>query len=300
MDILHLTYFIEVARLKSFTKASQELHVSQPSISKVIKTLENELGVTLFERLGREIELTDVGHAVYNRAQSVVGEFHDLSNEIRDVVNIKHGEILIGLPPMIGSKFFPDIIGEFKKQHPQVMLKLIEVGSKQVELDVKNGLLDIGVIALPLTESNIDNFTFIREKLQVVMRSDHPLASHSFLTLKELSQEDFILYSNDFSLNDLIYQECQKNNFSPNVVCQSSQWDFIVEMVGARLGIALLPEIICKRLDQQRFTSIKLQDTIIPWNLAIIWKKNKYKSFATREWLKLCKAHFKEKNPIAD
>ncbi len=293
MDILHLTYFIEVARRKSFTKASQLLHVSQPSISKVIKTLENELGVTLFERLGREIELTDIGHAVFKRAQSVVSEFHDLSNEIHDVVSIKHGEITIGLPPMVGSRFFPSIIGKFKKTYPQVMLKLIEVGSKQVELDVKNGLLDIGVIALPLTESDIESFTFVKEELKVVLRRDHPLANSEKLSLDKLRDEDFILYSNDFSLNGLIYKECQKNNFSPTIVCQSSQWDFIAETVDAGLGIALLPETICKELDPKRLLSIPLYNALIPWNLAIIWKKNKYQSFATREWLKLCKKNFK-------
>lgn len=294
MDILHLTYFIEVARQKSFTKASQLLHVSQPSISKVIKTLENELGVTLFERLGREIELTDVGHAVFKRAQSVVSEFHDLSSEIHDVVNIKHGEITIGLPPMVGSRFFPSIIGEFKKTYPQVMLKLIEVGSKQVELDVKSGFLDIGVIALPLTENEIESFTFVKEELKVVLRRDHPLANYKKLSLDELRNEDFILYSNDFSLSGLIYKECQKNNFSPTIVCQSSQWDFIAETVNAGLGIALLPETICKELDPKRFISIPLHNALIPWNLAIIWKKNKYQSFATREWLKLCKKNFKQ------
>ncbi|WP_110955578.1 LysR family transcriptional regulator [Anaerosinus massiliensis] len=297
MDILHLTYFIEVARQKSFTKASQFLHVSQPSISKVIKTLENELGVTLFERLGREIELTDVGKAVFKRAQSVVSEFHDLSSEIHDVVNIKHGEITIGLPPMVGSRFFPSVIGAFKKAYPQVMLKLIEVGSKQVELDVKNGLLDIGVIALPLTESEIESFTFVKEELRAVLPIDHPLANRATLSLAELKDEDFILYSNDFSLNGLIYKECQKNNFSPNIVCQSSQWDFIAETVNARLGIALLPETICKELDDKKCINIPLNNASIPWNLAIIWKKNKYQSFATREWLKLCKQHFKNRYP---
>lgn len=292
MDILHLSYFIEVARQKSFTKASQTLHVSQPSISKVIKTLENELNVTLFERSGREIALTDVGQAVYNRAQSVVSEFHDLSNEIHDLVNVRYGEITIGLPPMIGSTFFPDIISCFKRLHPQIVLKLIEVGSKQVELDVKNGLLDIGVIALPLTETDIDSYIFVEDKLNIVLPIDHNLADRKTLRLRDISQEDFILYSNDFSLNGLIYRECQKQGFVPKVVCQSSQWDFIVKMVGARLGTALLPDVICQTLDRSAFQTIPLKDTRIPWQLAVIWKKNKYQSFAAREWLRLCQEYF--------
>lgn len=295
MDILHLHYFIEVARQKSFTKASQVLHVSQPSISKVIKTLENELGVTLFERLGREIELTDVGTAVCNRAQLVVNEFQNLSTEIHDIVNSNRGKITVGLPPMVGACFFPKVIKEFKITHPHVILKLIEVGSKQVELDVKNGILDIGVIALPLTEAGIDSYTIINEPLQLVLRSDHPLAHKKIINFAELKSEDFILYRDDFSLTDLIYEECKKNNFTPTVVCQSSQWDFIAEMVGACLGIALLPTTICKDLDKERFITIPLENAPIPWNLAIIWKKNKYLSFASREWINLSKNYFAEK-----
>lgn len=293
MDILHLHYFSEVAKQRSFTKAANILHVSQPSISKVVKTLENELGVTLFERLGRDVILTDVGAAVFHRAQFIVNEFNDLSKEIHDVANVRRGKITIGLPPMVGACFFPQIIHEFKRTHPQVALKLIEVGSKQIELDVKNDVLDIGVFALPLTVSGIDSVLLTHEPLQAVFPITHPLAIKKIISLKELKSEDFILYRDDFSLNDLIYEECQKNGFVPNVVCQSSQWDFIVEMVGAKLGIALLPQTICDDLDTERFKILPLENTPIPWNLAFIWKKNKYLSFAAREWIRIAKLHFK-------
>lgn len=291
MDILHLHYFIEVARQKSFTKASQSLHVSQPSISKVIKTLENELGVMLFERLGREIALTDVGQAVFERAKSVVSEFQDLSREIHDIVHIQRGELIVGLPPMVGSRFFPKIIGKFKSKYPLVDLKLIEVGSRQIELDVKSGMLDLGVVALPLIEKDIASVSFVHEKLRVVFPKGHILSSCSAVKFGDLKYENFILYSDDFSLNDLIYEQCRLQKFTPKVVCQSSHWDFIVEMVAERLGIALLPETICKGLDG-RCISLPLYQSPIPWNLALIWKKNKYLSYAAREWLQLSKEHY--------
>jgi len=120
MDILHLTYFTEVARLKSFTKASQYLHVSQPSISKVIKTLENELGVLLLERSGRQIELTDAGQALLQRAQDVLIAMDNLSNELTDIIGLQTGRLVIGLPPMVGARFFPSLIGEFKHCYPGV------------------------------------------------------------------------------------------------------------------------------------------------------------------------------------
>jgi DNA-binding transcriptional LysR family regulator len=296
MDILHLTYFLEVARHKSFTKASQMLHVSQPSISKVIKTLENELGVTLLERSGREVELTDAGEAVFKRVQRVVVEFKNLTSELSDVIDLKRGEVTIGLPPMIGSRFFPKPIAQFRQAYPLIQLKLIEEGAKQIELAVQDGTLDLGVVALPSARDDFETFAFVNEPLRVVLYHDHPLAESASLSLAMLSNESFVLYREDFSLFDHILRQCQLNGFMPRIACQSSQWDFIVEMVGAKLGIALLPETICKELDPQRFVTIPMSNPIIPWNLAIIWKKDRYTSFAAREWLRLTKNYFSQQS----
>ena len=292
MDILHLTYFLEVARQKSFTKAAQTLCVSQPSISKVIKTLENELNVTLFERSGREVILTDAGDAVFQRAQHVVYEFHNLSAELGDVFGLKKGEITIGLPPMVGSRFFPKVIGEFRRAYPMIRLKLLEVGSNQVEIEIDEGTLDLGVVALPVSKNDFEAFHFVNERLQVVLPPDHPLTGQPSLTLSELRDETFVLYKDDFSLYDHILIQCRHKGFTPQIACQSSQWDFIVEMVGANLGIALLPETICRELDPLRFRMLPLTDPVIPWNLAIIWKRNKYLSFAARKWLQMAKRYF--------
>ena len=293
MDILHLTYFTEVARLKSFTKASQYLHVSQPSISKVIKTLENELGVLLLERSGRQIELTDAGQALLQRAQDVLIAMDNLSNELTDIIGLQTGRLVIGLPPMVGARFFPSLIGEFKHCYPGVEIKLMEVGSRQVESLLEANTLDLGVVALPLNKTGFEIFPFIRESLHIVFHPDNPLAQQSTLTLHDLRNESFILYHNDFSLTDLIMEQCSLQGFVPHTVCQSSQWDLIAEMVAAKLGIALLPETICQTLEPQRFRFVPLIHPIIPWNLAVVWRQGKYLSFAAREWLKLTKNHFK-------
>lgn len=221
MDILHLTYFVEVARQKSFTKAAQVLHVAQPSISRVIKTLENELGVTLLERAGRQIELTDAGQAVYNRAQAIVLDMENLTTELADVVGIRLGHVIIGLPPMVGARFFPTVISRFSKRYPEIQIKLVEDGSKQIEAHVSDGSLDLGVVARPLSSDNFEEFYFVNELLQVVLDRDHPLAAAASIPLRMLRDQPFILYRDDFSLNDLIVSKCIQQGFTPWVVCQS-------------------------------------------------------------------------------
>lgn len=91
MDIRHLTYFLEVARLKSFTKASQSLYVSQPTISKMVKNLEDELGVQLFYRNGRQVEMTDAGQTMYTQASEITQSFQNLTSELNDLMNVKKG-----------------------------------------------------------------------------------------------------------------------------------------------------------------------------------------------------------------
>lgn len=292
MDILHLSYFLQVARQKSFTKAAQALHVSQPTISKVVKTLENELNVTLFERTGKAVELTDAGKAIFQQAQEVVSGFENLNTELNDIFCLRKGEITIGLPPMVGSRFFPNVIGRFRQQYPLIQIKLMEVGSKQIEIEVDEGALDLGVIAQPATMTGFGTFSFVNEPLRVVLCPDHPLAACERLSLSRLKAEPFVLYREDFSLYDHIMTQCRQRGFCPEVACQSSQWDFIVEMVAARLGIALLPETICNELDPERLSSVAMDDPVIPWNLAVIWKKDRYMSFAAREWLQFTKKYF--------
>jgi len=295
MDVRHLTYFIEVARHRSFTKAAQALHITQPSISKMVKILEEELGVTLFYRSAKQAELTDAGKAVLRQAQQIVNSFHNLTSELSDVINLKKGNIIIGLPPMVGVSFFPSVIGEFNHLYPQITLKLIEVGSKQVEHGVEDGSLDIGVVALPVKEELFNMFEFVKEPLRLILYPDHPLANKDVVHFSELKNEHFVLFREDFTIRDRILERCSQNGFYPKIVCESSQWDFLAEMVAAKLGIALLPETICKELAPNRLRIVTLAEPVIPWHLAIIWRKDKYLSFAAREWLKFTSARFNVK-----
>ncbi|MGN7384306.1 Cyn operon transcriptional activator [Chlamydia abortus] len=286
MDIRQLGYFVEVAEQLSFTKASETLHITQPTLSKMVKLMEEELGVTLLDRSTKQMELTDAGQVVLSQAKRVLEAFHNLSTELNDVMEIRKGLLRIGLPPMIGSHFFPEVMGQFRVTYPGIAIKIIEVGAKKVENAVENGELDIGVILLPAREEEFEYFEIVREELMVLLPADHPLATMPFIRLAELKEESFILLSEDFALHYRIPDECIRAGYRPNVLYESSQWDFISEMVAAKLGISLLPRTICQGLDPKRIAVVPLVEPAIPWNLGLIWRKNKYLSFAAREWIR--------------
>ncbi|CAM3335512.1 LysR family transcriptional regulator [Paenibacillus lupini] len=293
MDIRHLQYFVEVARLQSFTKAAQSLYITQPTISKMIKNLEEELGVVLFERTGKRIALTDAGSILLTQAQQMVQSFSNMNSSLSELMELKAGHIRIGLPPMVGVTFFPRIIGKFREKYPKITMQLFEHGAKKVEADVGSGELDIGVILLPTNEEKFESFCFLRQNLMLVIPPSHKLANRDEVSLIALKEEPFLLFHEDFTLHDRIIEECEKLGFQPDVVYKSTQWDFISEMVAANLGIALLPEAVCKELDQKRLRVIPLISPIIPWHLAMIWRRDSYLSYATREWIAFAKETLK-------
>ena len=236
MDIRHLNYFSEVAKHQSFTKAAAALHVSQPSLSKAIKSIEEQLGVPLFYRSSRQLELTDAGKAVLVNAKKVLEAFRDLTSELTDIMELKKGEIRIGIPPMMGAVFFSRSISRFKEVYPLVDLTLTEVGTKIIHRHVEDGSLDIGLVCnVPLQKDNIESIELSKDPLMLILHRDHPLALKKSVRFDDLRDEPFILYRNDFSLHDRIVEECAKHRFYPHVVCESSQKDFMVEMVEAKM-----------------------------------------------------------------
>ncbi|WP_017754243.1 LysR family transcriptional regulator [Calidifontibacillus oryziterrae] len=299
MDIRHLEYFSEVARLLSFTKAASTLHVSQPSLSKAIQNLENELGVQLFYRSPKQLELTDAGKAVLVNAKHVLDAFKNLTSELTDISNLKKGEIKIGIPPIMGAAFFSKLISQYKEIYPLVQIHLTEVGSKKIKEGVEDGSLDIGLVCnIPIKSDMFEVIRLLNDPLLAIMHKENPLAKKEVIQLSDLQNEPFVLYRKDFSLYDRIIDVCSRNGFSPIIACESSQKDFIVEMVGAKLGVALLPSKICNEIKNKEIVSKAIPFSELSLELGMIWKKNKYLSFAVREFIAMSEQYLEDETAI--
>lgn len=296
MDIRDLRNFMEVANQRNFTKASSAIHLSQPALSKAVKRLEEELGVELFDRSGRELKLTDAGKIVYNQGVKVFSTMQDLTALLDDLMNLPTGEIKIGIPPLIGTLFFPLIAKEFHKQYPNITLELVEHGAKHITAAVEDGKVDLGIIVLPADHQKFSVYPFITEAFVLYTNMNHPLANQDSVSLHELHDEKFILFSNSFALHDRIIQECRNAGFDPAISYKSSQWDLIIELVSAELGITILPESIYNKLNHANIKAIPFVGTIPMWELGIITKKDGYKSFAVKKLLEFLTSMDRIKN----
>lgn len=289
MDIRQLEYFVEVAKQLSFTKAAATLHVSQPSISKAIQNFEAELGVPLFYRSSKQLELTDAGQAVLLNAQQVLASFHNMRSELTDLMNLQKGQIRIGIPPIVGAEFFSKLISHYKEMYPYIEIQLTEVGTKRIREYIQTGQLDIGLVCNTCTYEHLDTIRFMKDPLQLIVHNDHPLAAKSYIELQDLQDESFIIYRKDFVLYDKIIEECSKYGFFPNIACETTQKDLFIEMVQAKVGIALLPQKIAEKIPYPSIKRIPFRKETIHLELGITWKKNKYLSFAVREFIQLAK-----------
>ncbi len=292
MDIRQLTYFLEVANQSSFSKASQNLHLSQPTLSKMVKNLEEELDVVLFDRSTRRMQLTEAGETVKFHAQMVLQSIGHLQTALQEIKQLRQGRFSLGLPPVIGSSFFPRIIAQFQQRHPQIHMRIVEEGGRRVEEHLLEGNLDLGVVVMPVDEELFEVLPLVERDLQLVVHPSHPLAAREEVQLTDLKEETFIMFQQGFSLYDRVREACIQAGFEPKVGYESTQWDFIGEMAAAGLGIGLLPDTVCRKLDPSRVKVIAATDPKIHWNLALIWRKDGYLSHAARGWVDFVRSYF--------
>ncbi|WP_028535458.1 LysR family transcriptional regulator [Paludibacterium yongneupense] len=287
MDIRALRYFAEVVRQQSFTRAADALFVTQPTISKMMKQLEEELGLPLFIRDGRHFRLTDAGKVAFARGQDVLGAMSRLRTELSDLAALSHGELVVGLPPMAGGAFVTPVVSAFRERYPNIELTMVEDGARSIESSVKSGQLEVGVAVLPLDSEVFDHLAFARDPLCLVAPAGSRWQGRKSVKLDELADEPIVFYPEEFSLTTRILEGFARIGKPIHIAGRSAHWDFIVAMVQSRLGIALLPQIVASRLEGLPFDVVQLDEDRIVWHLAVIWQKNVYLSHAARAWIDL-------------
>ena len=287
MDIRALRYFTEVVKLQSFTRAAESLCVTQPTISKMMQQLEQELDMPLFIREGRRFRLTDAGQTTYQHGLDVLSAMNRLKSALSDLVSLERGELIIGLPPMSGGAFLAPVVSRFRERYPNIELTLVEDGALAIENSVRSGQLEIGTAVLPVDNTAFEQFGFVRDPLCLVAPAGSRWQGKKSVTLGDVADSPIVFYPEDFALGRQIREGFARLGTPMRIAGRSAHWDFIVAMVDAKLGIALLPESVANRLENWPFDVIRLDEEKIVWHLGLIWKKDVYLSHAARAWIQV-------------
>ncbi len=289
MDIRALRYFVEVVQLNGFSRAADALFITQPAISRSIKKLEDELGVILLMRDVDGVRLTDDGAILFEHAKQILVQFNNMNKALRDKSGPLTGTLNVGLPPVIASTYFADVIMAFCSRHPQVELKIFELGTKQMVDAMKEGLVETAAVVLPFNEDIFELTPFSEDHLMLLTSPSHSLALKKEVSFKELINEPFIFFSEDFRINDLVYSACGIYNTEPIIAGRSNHLDLIIAMVKAGVGITLLPNSMCNKNPIDELVVLPVVDPILSYQIALANNKNSYKSRSCQAWDQLAR-----------
>jgi LysR family transcriptional regulator, hydrogen peroxide-inducible genes activator len=243
MELHQLRYFTAVARTGNFSRAAEQCHVSQPSLSQQIQKLEDELGERLFHRLRRKAKLTPAGQVLLPRAARILEEVESARREARDAQELKRGRVVLGVLPTIAPYLLPRVLAGFVRQWPGIDVVVQEDTTARLLELAAHCELDFAIASLPIPEGAFEVMELFSEELLLALPPDHPLTRKQNVSLDDFEGERFILMKEGHCLGDQILSFCNKHDFQPNVSCRSAQVETVKALVRAGLGISLVPKM---------------------------------------------------------
>jgi LysR family transcriptional regulator, hydrogen peroxide-inducible genes activator len=243
MEVHQLRYFCAVAETGSFTRAAEREQVAQPSLSQQIMKLEEELGVRLFDRLGRSVRLTGFGQVFLPRARAILVELKAAKDEVAERQSSVSGPVSIGVIPTIAPYFLPLPVALFSRKYPQADITVVEDVTARLMDRLRAGQIDVAVLALPMRGHDIETFPLHTERLFAILPRAHALAKKRKVLIKELRDQPFLLLREDHCFRDTAIEVCKRARVMPHIVFESGQFSSILAMVGAGLGISIVPEM---------------------------------------------------------
>ncbi|MBQ6895784.1 MAG: LysR family transcriptional regulator [Oscillospiraceae bacterium] len=284
MNLQKYLSFVKTVEYGSFTKAAEALNYSQSGISRMISDLENEWGVALLERAKNGVTLTSEGEKILPYAKSLCCEFDRLAGLVGEINNMNAGLIRIGVFSSVATHWLPNVINEFIKDYPGIEYELVVGEYREIEEWVENGRVDFGFLELPV-QRNIDTVFLEKDELVVILPKNHPFSSQDCFPVSELEKEPFILLERNYKSEISAFFE--KNNIVPDI--KYTTWDdyAIMSMVEKGLGIAILPQLILKRIDYD--IVIKSLDVPVYRNIGIAIRSKDNISPIVRNFLEYLK-----------
>jgi len=279
MELHQLRYFLAVARTKNFSRAAEQCHVAQPSLSQQIMKLEDELGERLFERTKREVSLTPAGDLLRVHAERVLQEVELARDGVREFRGLVRGRVVLGVLPTVAPYFLPQRLRAFSSRFPAVEVVVHEDTTDQLAAAVLAKEVDLALVSLPVERVGLAAEEFFDEKLLVALPAGHALAKRPRLTFDDLEREAFILMKEGHCLSGQALQFCRINGFAPQISFRSAQIETVLAFVAKGWGVSVVPEMACTRpMRGVRFRTLAGMTR----SIGIIYRKARPLSHASR------------------
>ena len=273
MKIVQLEYFCAVSQYHSITQAAQKLYVTQPAISNAIRELEREFSVCLFTRSKNHLTLPKEGELFYQKANALLQTIEQTSSQLYDIGR-QTVPVRIGIPPLLSTIFFPELLIEFNRKYPDIPVELFEYGSIRAAALVNDDVLDLSFVNMHFYDiDKMNSYQITTDFFVFCVSPEHHLANEPEISIEMLANEPLIMYNTDSVQNTTLNALFENTGNKPNIVLHASQLYTIKNFVRNNLGGAFLYSSL---LDDD---SGLVRIPVIPHieqDIGIVWKKGKY------------------------
>ncbi|MDP1560714.1 MAG: LysR family transcriptional regulator [Pirellulaceae bacterium] len=289
MELDQLRYFLRIAETKSFTRAAELLSVSQPALSRSVQKLEEELGVPLFVRKSRVVELSDSGSKFKIRAEQILTLVDDTKAQLTD--DGKTGRIRIGAIPTVAPYFLPTFLKTFAKNFNEATAEVYEDTTKNLLHQLTQGEIDFAVLALPINEKHIEVESLFEEELLLALPRHHELCDKAQIRLKDLEQIPFVMLDEPHCLSTTILSFCRNRSLQPVIVGRTNQLSTVQELVSLNHGISMVPRM-AEQLDHAKTRVYRsLSGTPLKRTIGVAWDPYRFQSRLVKSALKTLREH---------
>lgn len=274
MTLSELRFVVAVARERNFRRASEKCYVSQPALSLAIKKLEDDLGVKIFERSRTDIAATPIGEKIIEQAIKALEEVNHIREIAKQGNNQLSGVFRLGLIYSVGPYLLPEIIPILRKSAADMPLDIEENLTAQLEIQLKNGIIDAAVIALPFDVPGINTMPLYDEKYVVMVPADHPWADRASISADELAEENVLLLNSGHCYSHQVLQACPDLSRKGQVL-QGNSLETIRNMVASNLGITVLPcSAATERYINPLVKVVPFAEPVPMRRVALAWRKS--------------------------
>lgn len=287
MTLNQIYYFQTVARYENYRKAAEELYISQPSLSRSIASLESELGVLLFEKNGRGVNLTKGGKLFLEYADRIIDECEIAKNKMKEMAS-DGGKIDIGYVFPLASHYIPHNVRNFlnKKENKNVTFNFFQNHTSAIAKKVRSGELDVGFGGY-IDKEEFEFFPVLSEEMVLITPKGHELESHKKVSIQELRNYPLIGYDRESWLGNYTKQLYRRLAFQPNIVVECPDEHSIVALVSEDFGVALVPAI--EEINENRVNIHRFDDIELMHHTFMFWMRDRYQLPAVERFIKYMK-----------
>jgi LysR family cyn operon transcriptional activator len=291
MELRQLDCFIATCEELHFTRASVKMGITQPSLSHQIKTLEDELGVQLFDRIGKKIAITEAGKILYNQSKLALSNLSNAKEQIEELMQMERGTLSIGALPGELSQLVSSILLDFHNKYPKVRIRVF--GVEDIVTRILQNELDLAITILPIGDDRIDTIPLYQERFYFVATKEHPYADRKAINFNEILHVPIVMFPETHRCRQLIDMTCSSAGLKLDPLIETSSIDSLFGLVRSGGGGTVLSKTLIDIYNFDDLVHIPIQGPTLCRQVGVVYLRDKYMGKASQGFIQALRAHVK-------